>query len=86
MRSTAVGELLDIPNVGAKAMRHAAGVLDLELGEVEFRLAAAEESDAKPGARETDRQPFPDSPPRAGDQRGHMLVRVQMRILPPGHS
>ncbi len=62
-------ELLEIPHVGAKAMRGSAGMFNFQFGEVEFALAAAEESDAEPGAGETYRQALSDSPPGAGDQR-----------------
>ena len=58
-------------------MRDSARMFNFELGEVEFALAAAEESDAEAGAGETYREALPDSSPRPSDQRGHMLVRVQ---------
>ncbi len=80
------GELFEIAHVGAKAVCDAARMFDFEFGEVEFALAATKEPDAEAGAGETNRKPLSDSPPGASDQRGHLLVRVQMRILPPGRA
>ena len=67
-------------------MRDSACMFDFELGQVELALTAAEESDAEPGAGESYRQSLPDSSSGPSDQRGHLLVGVQMRILPPGQG
>ena len=77
------GKLLEIPYVRPKAVRGAAGVFDFQFGYVEFALAAADEAYADTGMSKPDCEPFPDSPPGASDQRGHVLVRVQKFILPP---
>ena len=75
-------DLFEVADVGAEAMRNAAGVFDFEFGEIEFALAAADESDADASSGESNGQAFSDSTPGASDQRGHLLVRVQKRILP----
>lgn len=77
------GKLLEIPYICPKTVRSAAGVFDFKLGYVEFALAAANEANPDPGVSKPDCEPFPDSPPGASDQRGHVLVRVQKFILPP---
>ena len=64
-------------------MRAAAGMFDFEFGEIEFGLAAAEESDADAGFGESDGEALADSAPGPSDQRGHVLVGVQKGILSP---
>jgi hypothetical protein len=67
-------------------MRGSAGMFDFEFGDVKLALAAAKEPNAEPGAGESYRQALPDSSSGPSDQRGHVLVRMQMRILPPGNG
>jgi hypothetical protein len=78
--------LFEIPDVGAKPVGAAACILDFEFGDIEFSLAAAEEPDAHSGLGETNGKALADSAPGPGDQRGHVLGRVQKGILPPAST
>jgi hypothetical protein len=60
--------LFVIAHVGADAEGNASGMFDFEFGEVEFRRAAGEQSDAGSGRSETHGQAFPNSPARTGYQ------------------
>ena len=64
--------LFQIAHVGADPQRVAAGLLDLQFRQVEFGLAARQQSDPRARLRESHREPFPDSASGAGDQ--HALV------------
>jgi hypothetical protein len=70
-------KLFEIPYVDAEPVGDPARMLDFELGDIEFALAPAEETDSHPGLCKTDGEALADSAPRASDQRGHLLVRVQ---------
>ena len=61
-------ELFQVAHVGAQAQGVAAGLLDFELGEIQFRLAACQQPDTRSGLRESQGQPFSDSASGAGDQ------------------
>ena len=74
-------ELLEIAHVRAEPVSLPAGVFDFKLGEIEFGLTAANESDASPGSGETHCKALPDSAPRPRDQRGHMMVGFCSRVF-----
>lgn len=62
------GDLFVILNVGAHPESVPAVMFYLEMGDIEFRLAPGQQSDASAGPRETDREPLTDSPAAAGDE------------------
>jgi hypothetical protein len=61
-------QLLVVANVGAEPQRCAAIVLDLHIGEIEFRLTPGEESHACAGGGEPERQAFADAAARTRNQ------------------
>jgi hypothetical protein len=60
--------LLTVAHVGKDAQRASAGVFNLELGDVEFRLASRQKSHAGAGGSEAHSEAFADSTARPGDE------------------
>ncbi len=61
-------QLFQVAHVGAQPQGVAAGLLDFELGQVEFRLAPGQQPHAGSGLRQPQRETLTDAPPRPGDQ------------------
>jgi hypothetical protein len=74
--------LLEVADIGAKTMGGAARMFDFKFSEIEFGLAAAHESDAGASLGESNSQAFSNSTPGTSDQRGHLLMGGQKRIVP----
>jgi hypothetical protein len=60
--------LFVIPHIGPQALRHAAGMLNLELSQVKLGLASRQQADSCPARRKTDGQPLSDASAGSGDQ------------------
>ena len=54
-------DLLEVGDIGADAQRVAAGVLDFQMRQVQFRLAAREQRHTIPGGGKSDGQSFADA-------------------------
>ena len=65
-------DLLEIADIGAESQRRAAGVLNLEFGQIQLRLAARQQAHARAGGGEAQREALADAPAASGDQ--HSLV------------
>jgi len=68
--------LLEIAHIGADAQGGAAGVLNFEFGQVQFRLAPGEQTDPRAGRGKPQRQPFAHTAARPGDQDPLLLQRM----------
>lgn len=61
-------DLLEIPHVGAEPERGAAGMLDLELSQVQLRLTARQKSYARSGGGKAQGQALADASAASGDE------------------
>ena len=68
-------ELLVIADIGADAQRRSAGMLDLEFGGVEFRLAARQQPNPGARLREAQRQALADPAARPRNQYAFLFER-----------
>ena len=61
-------QLFRLAHIGAQAQRLSACLLDFQLGQIEFRLAARQQPHARPLGRKSHCQAFADAAAGAGDQ------------------
>jgi hypothetical protein len=76
-------DLFEVSDICPKSVSTAASVLNFEFGYIQFTLASAEKSDRHACVSETNRQALADSATGPSDQRGHLLVRVQVVFYRP---
>ena len=82
--------LLEVGDVGANAERIAAGVLDLQVRQIQFSLAASQQRHAISGGGKADRQPLADASTGPGDehtgigQSFHRADSFQFRLVQCG--
>jgi hypothetical protein len=80
-------DLLEIGDVGSNAEGVAAGVLDLQMRQVQLGFASGEQADPVAGRGETDRQSLSDSTARSRDkhagigQSGHARESFQFTLV-----
>jgi len=68
--------LFEVAHVGADAESGAPGVLDFQLGQIQFRLAASQEAYARALGRESYGQPLADAAAGAGDEYTFIFERI----------
>ena len=84
--------LLKIGDIGANAERVAAGVFDLQMRQVQLRLAARQQRHSISGSRKSDRQPFADAASGSSDehtgvgQSFHRADTFQSTLVQRGHG
>ena len=89
-----VRHLVGIADIGAQAHGGAAGLFDFQFGQIDFRLAARQQADARALGGESHRQTLADAAARPGDQNAlsfnvvkdqfsTVAVKIPVRIRPP---
>jgi hypothetical protein len=72
--------LFIVADVGTNAQRQATRVFDFEIGKVEFRFRAGNESDTGSGGGKSDGEAFANTASGAGDKYGPILKWAQVRF------
>jgi hypothetical protein len=67
--------LLKIPDIGPESQGRAARVLDLELGQIQLRLAARQQAHTRAGGGKTQRQALADAPAASRDKDSLVFYR-----------